>query len=44
MMSSFQILRGKGPKAVLEEAIKWAMVPYNMYRLAHEWRRLNERD
>jgi len=43
-IASFRILKGRGPKADLEEAIKWAMMPNNMYRLAYEWRRLNERD
>lgn len=43
-IASFRILKGKGPKADLEEAIRWAMVPDNLYRLVYEWRRLNERD
>lgn len=41
---SFKIIKGSGPRAELEEAIKWAMVPNNAYRLEFEWRRLNERD
>jgi hypothetical protein len=43
-IASFRILKGRGPKVDLEEASKWAMKPDNMYRLAYEWRRLNERD
>ena len=43
-MITFQVLKGKAPKADLVEAIRWASLPDNIYRLAHEWRRLNERD
>lgn len=43
-LGSFAVLKGKGPQSSLNEAIKWAMVPSNMYRLSFEWRRLNERD
>jgi Domain of unknown function (DUF4160) len=37
-------VRGRGEKAAIEEAIAWARVPDNHARLAHEWKRLNERD
>lgn len=37
-------LKRQATKVDLEEAIKWAMTPDNQYRLAYEWRRLNERD
>ena len=43
-MNSLQVLKGKGPKANIMEAIEWASVPENRLRLASEWRRLNERD
>ena len=44
VIASFRVLKGKGPKADLEEAIRWATDPDHMYRLAAEWRRFNERD
>ena len=43
-MNSLQVLKGKGPKADIMEAIEWASVPENRLRLTSEWRRLNERD
>lgn len=41
---SLRILKGAGPRGSVEEAIAWARVPDNSYRLCHEWRRLNERE
>ncbi|NVO13481.1 MAG: DUF4160 domain-containing protein [Rhodoplanes sp.] len=43
-LGSFRVLKGRGPKSALEEAITWAESPDNQDRLAHAWRRLNERD
>ncbi|ARQ00930.1 DUF4160 domain-containing protein [Pseudorhodoplanes sinuspersici] len=43
-MTSFKVLKGSGPRCDLEEAIRWAITPDNSYRLAYEWRRLNERE
>ncbi|MBI1868675.1 MAG: DUF4160 domain-containing protein [Methylocystis sp.] len=40
---TFQV-RGRGEKLAIEEAIAWARAPDNGFRLAHEWRRLNERE
>lgn len=37
-------VRGRGETAAVLEAIAWARIPDNSYLLAHEWRRLNERD
>lgn len=43
-IGSLRVMKGWGPKSALEEAIRWAGSPDNQYRLAHEWRQLNERD
>ena len=44
MLGSLLLLKGRGPQADLNEALKWAMQPMNLYRLTMEWRLCNERD
>lgn len=41
---SLKAIAGSGPRGDIEEAIRWARVPDNLYRLTSEWRRLNDRD
>jgi hypothetical protein len=43
-IGSLMIIKGHGPRRDLNEAVKWAMTPVNLYRLMQVWRRLNERD
>ena len=43
-MVSLQILKGRGQRQALEQAIEWARDPANMAVLAAAWRKLNERD
>ena len=38
------LLKGRGTKADLDEAIGWAALPANQALLAQWWRVLNERD
>jgi hypothetical protein len=42
-IASFRLLKGKGPRTAIEEAIAWALEPDHLARLTLEWRRLNNR-
>jgi hypothetical protein len=43
-MGSLVVLKGKGPRADIAEAIAWASASNNGLHLQSEWRRLNERE
>ena len=43
-IGSLAILKGRGPRSDLDEAMAWAILPANMEVLAQWWRNLNERD
>jgi hypothetical protein len=43
-IASCRVLKGKGPRTDINEAIAWALNPENLSQLAAEWRRLNERE
>jgi hypothetical protein len=43
-ITTLEVLRGRGPKADVAEAIRWATVTENLVILIDAWRRLNERE
>ncbi len=43
-IASFDLMKGRGPRSALAEALTWAEEPQNLARLASEWNRLNVRD